>query len=71
MGVTRPRSILDTTLPTKSAYRHAAPTLRVERRVKDKIGYDVTNDDDIDDPTDDLVWDEDFGSTSKTPAYDP
>jgi len=36
-----------------------------------KIGYDVTNDDDIDDPTDDLVWDEDFGSTSKTPAYDP
>jgi RHS repeat-associated protein len=35
-----------------------------------KIGYDNNNDDDIDDPTDDLVWNEGFGGTSKTPAYD-
>ncbi len=35
-----------------------------------KIGYDQSGDDDIDDPTDDVVWNEGFGGTTKTPAYD-
>ncbi len=35
-----------------------------------KIGYDQSGDDDIDDPTDDVVWSEGFSGTTKTPAYD-
>jgi len=35
-----------------------------------KIGYDVTNDNDIDDAGDDVVWDESWGGTSISPVYD-
>ena len=31
-----------------------------------KIGYDNNDDNDIDDPTDDIVWTDDFGGTPNT-----
>jgi hypothetical protein len=35
-----------------------------------KVGYDNNSDDDINDAGDDLVWDENFGSTSVTVSHD-
>jgi RHS repeat-associated protein len=35
-----------------------------------KIGYDVNGDDDIDDPTDDLVWNQTFGGTTTAVSHD-